>query len=67
MSSVTRASAQNGSIVGGGPRRSGSGRQYMQRVAAIGIVLRHSRRSRVVTAAALVKRAVIFAIGATIR
>jgi hypothetical protein len=41
--------------------------QYMHLVAAMGIVLRHSGQSRVVTAACLVKRAVIFAIGATIR
>ena len=41
--------------------------QYMHLVAAMGIVLRHSGQSRVVTAACLVKRALIFASGATIR
>ncbi len=41
--------------------------QYMHRVAASGIVLRHSGQSRVVTAASLRKRAVIRAIGETIR
>src|SRR6202044_3064589 len=40
--------------------------QYMHRVAASGIVLRHSGQSRVLTAASWWKRAVIRAIGATI-
>lgn len=39
----------------------------MHRVAAIGIVLRHSGQSLVVTSACLVNRAVIRAIGAMIR
>ena len=39
----------------------------LHRDAAIGIVLRHSGQSRVVTSACLANRAVIFAIGATIR
>lgn len=41
--------------------------QYMHRVAAIGIVLRHCGQSRVVTALLRFMRAVIFATGATIR
>ncbi len=41
--------------------------QYMHRDAAIGIVLRHSGQSLVVTSACLANRAVILAIGATIR
>ena len=41
--------------------------QYMHRDAAIGIVLRHSGQSRVVTSTFLWNRAVILAIGATIR
>jgi len=39
----------------------------MHRVAAIGIVLRHSGQSRVVTSTSRWNRAVILAIGATIR
>ena len=41
--------------------------QYMHRVAAIGIELRHSGQSRVVASTFLANRTVIFAIGATIR
>jgi len=41
--------------------------QYMHRDAVIGIVLRHSGQSLVVTSTALVNRAVIVAIGATMR
>src|SRR6185437_7248715 len=39
----------------------------MHRVAAIGIVLRHSGQSRVVTSATFLNRAVTLAIGATIK
>jgi hypothetical protein len=62
-----RATANSCYGAAGGAAGATTAVQYMHRVAAIGIEERHSGQSRVVASTFLAKRAVILAIGATIR